>query len=129
MDLRPTHWNGEWPQRAIKTPTRQGASNLCFTSGAGVTGNDPFANSSSAACEKAWFGWPCDQEIERLRDAWTREADPTKQRQLLEAVHRKLYEEGVVFTYGQWFPPIAFRSNLTGVQSSSVRFFWNIKKS
>ncbi|MBI1779522.1 MAG: ABC transporter substrate-binding protein [Proteobacteria bacterium] len=129
VDLQATDWNSVLTRRASKNLPAQGGWNIFFTSGAGVTGNDPFANSVSTACEKAWFGWPCDEEIERLRDAWTREADPAKQRQILEEVHRKLYAFGTVFTYGQWFPPIAFRSNLTGVQSSSVRFFWNIKKS
>ena len=26
----------------------------------------------NADCEKAWFGWPCDSELEKLRDAFPR---------------------------------------------------------
>ena len=128
-DLQATDWNSVLTRRAVKSPPAQGGWNIFFTSGAGVSSADPFTNPASTACEKAWFGWPCDAEIERLRDAWTREVEPKKQRQILEEVHRQLYEKAIWFTYGQWFPNTAFRSNLSGVHNSSVRYFWNIKKS
>ena len=127
-DVQPTDWNSVLTRRAVKKVPTEGGWHIFFTSGAGVSGGDPFTNPASTACDKAWFGWPCDAEIERLRDAWTRETDDAKQRKLLEEVHRKLYEHGTWFTYGQWFTQTAFRSTLTGVQNSSVRYFWNVKK-
>jgi peptide/nickel transport system substrate-binding protein len=127
-DVQPTDWNSVLTRRAVRKPPAEGGWNIFFTSGAGVSGGDPFTNPASTACDKAWFGWPCDAEIERLRDAWTREADPKKQRALLEDVHRKLYEHGTWFTYGQWFTQTAFRANLSGVQNSPVRYFWAVKK-
>ncbi|MBM3535528.1 MAG: ABC transporter substrate-binding protein [Alphaproteobacteria bacterium] len=127
-DVQPTDWNSVLTRRAVKKVPAEGGWNIFFTSGSGVSGGDPFTNPASTACDKAWFGWPCDAEIERLRDAWTRETDPKKQRALLEDVHRKLYEHGTWFTYGQWFTQTAFRSNLTGVQNSPVRYFWAVKK-
>ena len=129
VDVQPTDWNSVLTRRAVRKPPAEGGWNIFFTSGAGVSGGDPFTNPASTACDKAWFGWPCDAEIERLRDAWTREVDPKKQREVLETVHRKLYEHGTWYTYGQWFTQIAFRSNLSGVHNSSVRYFWNVKKS
>ena len=129
LDVQAMDWGTVVTRRAKKEPPAQGGWNIFFTSGAGVSSADPFTNPASTACEKAWFGWPCDAEIERLRDAWTREAEPKKQRQILEEVHRQLYEKAIWFTYGQWFPKTAFRSNLSGVHNSSVRYFWNIKKS
>jgi peptide/nickel transport system substrate-binding protein len=128
VDVQPTDWNSVLTRRAVRKPPPEGGWNIFFTSGAGVSGGDPFTNPASTACDKAWFGWPCDAEIEKLRDAWTREVDPQKQRALLEEVHRKLYDHGTWFTYGQWFTQTAFRSNLTGLQNSSVRYFWNVRK-
>ena len=40
----------------------------------------------NASCDKAPYGWPCDAEIERLRDAFARETDPAKQKQIAEQV-------------------------------------------
>ena len=33
-----------------------------------------------AACEKASFGWPCDAQLEKLRDDFARETDPPSRR-------------------------------------------------
>ncbi len=32
------------------------------------------------------FGWPCDAEMEKLRDEFARETDPAKQKAIAEAV-------------------------------------------
>ncbi len=40
----------------------------------------------NASCDKATFGWPCDAEIEKLRDAFAKETDPAKQKAIAEAV-------------------------------------------
>jgi len=128
VDLQANDWNSVLARRAVKNPPAQGGWNVFFTSGAGVSSGGPFTNPASTACDKAWFGWPCNAEIEKLRDAWTREIDEKKQRVLLEQVHKKLYEEGIWYTYGQWFTQTAFRSSLTGVQNSPVRYFWDVKK-
>ena len=36
--------------------------------------------------DKAWFGWPCDPEMEKLRASYARETDPDKQKQIALAV-------------------------------------------
>ena len=128
VDLQTMDWGTLVQRRTSKAPPAQGGWNIFFTSGAGVSSSDPFTNPASTACDKAWFGWPCNAEIEKLRDAWTRETDPKKQREVLETLHRKLMEEGIWYTYGQWFTQTAFRSNLSGIQATPVRYFWNVKK-
>ena len=40
----------------------------------------------NASCDKAMFGWPCDAEMEKLRDDFARETDPAKQKAIAEAV-------------------------------------------
>ncbi|MBM3548550.1 MAG: ABC transporter substrate-binding protein [Alphaproteobacteria bacterium] len=128
VDLQATDWNSVLTRRAVKAAPAQGGWNIFFTSGAGVSGGDPFTNPASTACDKAWFGWPCHAGIEKLRDAWTREVDPKKQREVLDELHAQLMEQGIWYTYGQWFTQTAFRSNLKGIQASPVRYFWNVTK-
>jgi peptide/nickel transport system substrate-binding protein len=36
----------------------------------------------NASCDKALFGWPCDETIEKLRDQFSKESDPAKQKQI-----------------------------------------------
>ena len=48
--------------------------------GAAADALDPLTYSFiSAACDKAWFGWPCDAEITRLRDEFADEVDEARQ--------------------------------------------------
>ena len=42
----------------------------------------------NAGCDKAMFGWPCDAEMEKLRDQFARETDPAKQKAIAEAVQQ-----------------------------------------
>ena len=84
---------------------------------------------SGGCTERAWFGWPCDEETEMLRDAYSREADPAKQKAIVEKLQKRLYGHLVPYVnYGQWFQPAAFRDSLEGVVISPVPFFWNISK-
>jgi peptide/nickel transport system substrate-binding protein len=126
--LVPLDWNTVLTRRAVKKPPNDGGWHVFFTSGTGFGSSDPFANPSSTACEKAWFGWPCDAEIEKLRDAWTREPDKKKQFAIVEELQRKMYEFVPYVSWGQWTSPMAFRSNIKGVLASPQRMFWNVSK-
>ena len=39
-------------------------------------------NNFARHCDQAWFGWPCDAEIEELRKAWVFEPDPDRRREI-----------------------------------------------
>jgi peptide/nickel transport system substrate-binding protein len=82
-----------------------------------------------ASCEKAWIGWPCVPEIERLRLAWAKEGDPAKQKQILDELHAKLVDEVMLVPLGQRATVVAFRKNVQGVIPSPVLLLWNISKS
>jgi len=85
--------------------------------------------SMSGGCEeKAWFGWPCDAHLEKLRDDWARATDAAKQKEIAVDIQRLAYDMVPYVNYGQWFSPTAYRSNLKGVIISPVPFFWNIEK-
>ena len=46
--------------------------------------------------DKAWFGWPNDPEMEKLRDAYAKETDPAKGKELAEAVQDARARDGAV---------------------------------
>jgi peptide/nickel transport system substrate-binding protein len=121
-------WNTVLTRRASKKPPHDGGWHIFFTSGTGFGAADPFSNPVSTACDKAWFGWPCNEEIEKLRNAWTREADPAKQKAIIEQLQVQMYDYVPYITWGQWTAPVAYRSNVKGVLASPQRSFWNITK-
>jgi len=130
VELQAMDWSTLTSRRAISDPVDQGGWNIFITWWIGADILNPVANIGvSGGCrERAWFGWPCDEEIEALRDAFAREPDPAKQLQIAEAVQRRAFEIVTYANFGKWFNPVAYRDNLTGMIPSPVQFFWNIDK-
>jgi hypothetical protein len=107
--------------------------NLCdqtlYQTSGGVDVLDPVStNFLNTSCEKATFGWPCDADIERLRDALAKETDPTKQKAIAEAVSLRASEYVTHVPLGQYLQPSAFRKSITGVVVATNVIFWNIEK-
>lgn len=122
-------WQSVVARRAKKDPPGAGGWHAFLTSWVSADVLNPvmtaFLNSS---CEKALFGWPCDAEMEKLRDQYARETDPGKQKAIAEAVQvRWAQNPGHVFL-GQWYQPAAMRRNVNGVVAAPVTVFWNLTK-
>jgi peptide/nickel transport system substrate-binding protein len=83
----------------------------------------------NASCDKAPFGWPCDAELEKLRDQFAHETDPGRQKAIAEAVQVRETQYPTYIHLGQWYQPIAVRKNISGVLATPVSAFWNISKS
>ncbi len=108
-----------------------GGWNIFITWWSGADGLNPVSNIGvSGGCrERAWFGWPCDEEIERLRDAYARAVTPEEKQRLAEAVQTRAYEVVTYVNFGQWMNPVAYRDTLVGMVKSPVfPLAWNIEK-
>jgi peptide/nickel transport system substrate-binding protein len=129
VDLQAMDWQTLVSRRSKKDLPTGGGWNVFLTSWGGVDVLDPVStNFLNASCEKATFGWPCDAEIERLRDAFAKETDLAKQKAIAEAVSVRASEYPTHIPLGQYLQPSAFRSNITGVLVASNVAFWNIEK-
>ena len=83
----------------------------------------------AANCDKAAPGWPCDEEMEKLRDQFAREGDPAKQKALAEQVQQRAMEIGTHVWVGQWYKPLAYRKDrVEGWLYSPAPLFWNVTK-
>jgi peptide/nickel transport system substrate-binding protein len=91
---------------------------------------NPLANVGVNARGKTggWFGWPEDAQIEKLRDAYARELDPAKQKNIAAEVQKRAYELVTYYPTGQYTSPIAARANVKGILSGPAPVFWNIEK-
>jgi peptide/nickel transport system substrate-binding protein len=129
VDLQAMDWQTVVSRRSKKDPPSAGGWSVYLTSWGSVDVLDPVStNFLNASCEKATFGWPCDAELERLRDAFAKETDPVKQKAIAEAASVRASEYPTHIHLGQYLQPSAFRKNITGLLVASNVAFWNIEK-
>jgi len=129
VDMVSMDWQSVVARRAKKDPPTQGGWHAFLTSWVSADVLNPvmtaFLNSS---CDKALFGWPCDAEMEQLRDQFARETDPAKQKAIAEAVQLRWAQNPPHVFLGQWYQPAAVRKNVEGMVVAPVTVFWNITK-
>jgi peptide/nickel transport system substrate-binding protein len=129
VDMQSMDWQTLVARRAKKDPANAGGWHAFLTNWvASDVLNPVMAAFLNASCDKALFGWPCDAEMEKLRDAFARETDPAKQKEIAEAVQLRNTQVTTHIHLGQWYYPTAVRKNVTGVLTGPVPVFWNIEK-
>jgi peptide/nickel transport system substrate-binding protein len=116
-------------RRAKKEPPAEGGWNV-FLTAALVSGMmDPLVNAyAGAACDKALFGWPCDDTLEKLRLDWARAADAAAKKKLTDDIQARHMQVVTYIPLGQYVENIAHHKRLEGVIKSPARFYWNIEK-
>ena len=89
----------------------------------------PLTNAAiNASCDKAWFGWSCDEQIEKLRDQFAREVDPVKKKQMADQIQTRAFEIGTHAPLGEFINPAAVRKGVKGLVIGPGNFYWNISK-
>ena len=82
----------------------------------------------NAGCDKASFGWPCDEKLEKLRDDFARETDPAKQKAIAEAAQVRESQYPTHIPLGHFYVPAAARKSTDGYVQAPVPVFWNVTK-
>ncbi|RUW54418.1 ABC transporter substrate-binding protein [Mesorhizobium sp. M1A.F.Ca.ET.072.01.1.1] len=129
-ELAPSDWAGIVARRSNKGPIEGGGWNILISSWPNGAYSDPIGISLlQATGDKAWFGWPKNDEYEQLRAKWADVA--TDERKALARKMQHLWWDmvGCVFL-GQVVSPSARRKTLTGVISNEfgVCPMWNMEK-
>ncbi len=129
VDMQSMDWQTLVARRAKKDAPDKGGWNILITSTSSVDSLDP-VNSSfiSTSCDKAWFGWPCDEEITRLRQAFADETDEAKRKELVEKIQLRAAEVPTHAVLGQYTGAMGTRKNISGNVTSPVPVFWNVEK-
>jgi peptide/nickel transport system substrate-binding protein len=130
VELQAMDWATLTSRRTVKKPVGEGGWNIFHTYAGGVSASDPVAHVAvSAACDDAWFGWPCDERLEELRDAWATATSLEEKKAIAEDIQARAYEIGLYIPFGQWTVPIAHRDNLEGiVDAPEAMVLWNLEK-
>jgi peptide/nickel transport system substrate-binding protein len=129
VDMQSMDWQTLMSRRAKKDPPNAGGWSAMLTSLVGADILNPIVTAFlNAGCDKAWQGWPCDLEMEKLRDQFARETDPAKQRRIAEAVQVRATQVTTHVFLGQWYTAVAVRKNVSGMPIAPVPVFWNVEK-
>jgi peptide/nickel transport system substrate-binding protein len=117
-------------RRLRKTPASDGGWNGFMTAWLSVDMMNPLTNSMvNASCDKANFGWPCDAEVERLRDAYARAPDLPARQKIAAELQARAVQYGTHIHLGQYTLPTATRADrVSGIVTSPIPVFWNIEK-
>jgi peptide/nickel transport system substrate-binding protein len=118
-------------RRARKEPPAQGGWNIFVTTSGGVNGSDPVLHTwIGAACDKGLFGWPCDPEVENLRNAYAFAQTEEEKKKAARELQKRAIEQVVYVPFGQWTQPLAYRADrIEGiVPNTGLVVLWNISK-
>ena len=129
VDMQTMDWATLVTRRTSKEPGVKGWHIFLTTGGPLGPANPAFHIQMSGGCDKAFFGWPCDAEMERLRAAWVRETDPARARTMAEDIQRRGMEITVYIPFGQYLLPAARRDTVEGLlRVPETVVFWNVSK-
>ena len=129
VDMQSSDWQTVVARRVKKDPASAGGWHAMLTSWVSADILNPvMAGFMNSSCEKAGFGWPCDTEMEKLRDDYARATDPAKQKEIATAVQVREAEVVTHIHLGQWYQPAASRKNVTGFLTAPAPVFWNVSK-
>ena len=129
VDMQSSDWQSVVARRMKKDPASAGGWHAMLTSWVSADILNPVMTGFvNASCDKALFGWPCDAEIEKLRNEFAKATDPAKQKEIAEKVQMREAEVVTHIHLGQWYQAVAARKGVTGFMTSPAPVFWNVSK-
>lgn len=131
VDLQAMTWSLVVGRRSNRDPPKDGRSgwHVFHTVVPSVAMISPITNYLMAsACDgKNWFGWPCDEELERLRLTFL-DTPQSAQKQAYAAIQKRYWEAVPFASVGQFVKPIAHRKSVSGFVASPILAVWNVEK-
>jgi peptide/nickel transport system substrate-binding protein len=128
-DVQVVDWASITARRASKEPVERKGWSVVIPGPGGLDLMDPLRSLPLRAnCAAAWFGWPCDSEMERLRAAFADATDPVARRQATESLQLRTVEVAPYWPLGTLMVSRAYRADLDGFVKASVPVYWNITR-
>ena len=107
VDMQSMDWQTVVARRAKPDPVSAGGWHAMLTSWVSADILNPvMIGFMNASCDKAPFGWPCSETIEKLRDQFSKETDPAKQKAIAEQVQLEAIKAVTHVPLGQWYPEL-----------------------
>ncbi|RVC57761.1 ABC transporter substrate-binding protein, partial [Mesorhizobium sp. M00.F.Ca.ET.038.03.1.1] len=129
-ELAPSDWGGLVARRAKKEAVENGGWSIFITTQPeAIRGNVITDSTLPMNGEKAWFGWPQNDEYEALRTKWADLETLDEHKALARKMQRVWWDYVPEVLIGQQVVPIARRKTLTGlIGVPGWILFWNMQK-
>ena len=125
-------WSTLVTRRNSKGPTGPGLPgwNLAFTTWGGFTFASVLTNTPLvSSCDgRNLYGWPCDEELERLRAAYFRATTPDAGRAAADALQRRYFQVVPYVNTGIFQQASAWRRDLAGIRPTFYPVAWNVER-
>jgi len=129
VELVAADWGTVVTRRASKKPPAEGGWNMFETGWVGADLLDPSTNVMLRANgDKAWFGWPSDDQLEALRTQWLKAQDLEERQGIAAKIQQRAVEVVPYIPTGQYLAKTALRKNVKGFAPAPALFMWNIEK-
>jgi peptide/nickel transport system substrate-binding protein len=132
VDLQAMDWSTLTSRRALKDPPEKnpGGWHIFQTTWPGLAMENPITNSAAATpCDgKNWFGWACDDEMERRRLAYLAARDPAQRKAAIDRLQERYFETVPFVPLGQLIRPVAMRKTVSGLVEGPYLVTWNVEK-
>ncbi len=122
-------WGTVVTRRNSREPVDKGGWSTFTTYGDGLSYSNPGSHTTLFGNGvNGWFGWYTSPKMEALRNAWYDAPDLDAQRRIARDIQLLVWDEVPYIPIGQWYQPIARRTDLSGIVKSVVPIFWNVKR-
>jgi peptide/nickel transport system substrate-binding protein len=130
VDVQPMDWQSMVARVSKKGPPSEGGWNALATSWSQIDILNPLTTAFLiATCDKGLAGWPCDPELEKLRDNYVRANTLEEKRAAADAVQVHAMQVVTHVPLGEWIGIGAARDNIQFPKPlSPVTVFWGISK-
>ena len=127
VDMRAADWQTHLSRVLRKEPPEDRGWNITLSSTGVIDMVNPVTSLFlNAACDKASAGWPCDAKLEELRDAFAREGDAARRKEIAEEIQVRALQTGTHYPLGEWFGASAVSTRTSGwVKPPAAMVFWN----
>ncbi len=129
VELAPMDYNSALIRRNRKEPVDKGGWSLMHSGNFGMDVASPLTNVYlNSTCERAAAGWPCDKEIEDLKEQFARAQTLDERKQIAEKIQLRAVEFVPYVPVMQTFTTVAYRKSLKGFLQTPIVVYWNVEK-
>lgn len=128
-DIQAMDWATVVSRRASKEPVGRNGWSIFISGPGGLDMMEPLSHLGLRSnCEKAWFGWPCDEQIEAMRASFAGLSSLEERKALAEKIQLRATETVPYVPIGLQYQIRAHRSNLIGLLTPPAPVYWNLQR-
>ncbi len=130
VDYVATDWGTTGTIRARKDPVDKGGWNIFHTWHAGADCINPAPYTAlDAGGDKAWFGWPKSDAVQKGIADWYAAPDEAAEKKAIVDINKASFENVTYIPTGFFLQYTAWRKNVSGIVKSPFPVFWGVQKS